>query len=349
MLKAQGRLEEAEQVYRQAIIDFPQDDVCRNGLAGVLLQRGKRAEAIALLEETIKAFPHGKVAKGFLQKVKAGESLPDICEVYKKDFVGKISKPKEFELGDIPLESAPSPAKIKVGLKEKNERETSVFETAGVEKKPPVEDNVEEKIGMTNLYRLASHMVDKEEERDRYKEKAFFLIKEALRKIPDNIPALLENGWLLLDESADNARDFFSDQLKRHPHVLGLHVGNLRYKGQKALKIDSQEWAGLFKNFPGSSMVINLEHTMHEMSHGNGSRIKALDNLRKQVARDTNQLPVSLRGNEKWAVSLVKQSLFGNINLGEPLTEDNLSPIIDNYKRHENLLKGIVEQCVSAI
>jgi hypothetical protein len=159
----------------------------------------------------------------------------------------------------------------------------------------------------------------------------------------------LENGWLLLDESADHARDFFSEQLKQHPHALGLHVGNLRYKGQKAITIDSQEWADLFKNFSGSSTVINLEHTLHEMSHGNGSRIKALDDLRKQVARDTNQLPVSLRGNEKWAVSLVKQSLFGNINLGEPLTEDSLSPIIDNYKRHEHLLKGIVEQCVSAI
>ena len=301
------------------------------------------------MEKTIKAFPHNKVARGFLQKVKAGESLPDICEVYKKDFVGKISKPKEFELGDTPLESASSPAKIKVGLKEKNEREASVFETAGVEKKPPAENNVEEKIGMTNLYRLASRTVGKEEEKEGYKEKAFSLIKEALQKTPDNIPALLEKGWLLLDEAADNASDFFADQLKRHPHVLGLHVGNLRYKGKKAIKIDSQEWADLFKNFSGNSTVINLEHTMHEMTHGNGARLNALDILKKQLTKDTNQLPASLRENEKWAVSLVKQSLFRNINLGETLTEDNLPPIIDNYKRHENTLRGIVEQCVSAI
>ncbi len=91
-----------------------------------------------------------------------GKTLKDL----EKDFVGKISKPKEFELGDTPLESASSPAKIKVGLKEKNEREASVFETAGVEKKPPAEDNVEEKIGMTNLYRLASRTVGKEEEKE---------------------------------------------------------------------------------------------------------------------------------------------------------------------------------------
>ncbi|MBF8275865.1 MAG: hypothetical protein HW390_938 [Candidatus Brocadiaceae bacterium] len=339
----------AEIIYRQAIVDFPKDDVCRNGLAGVLLQRGKRGDAIALLEETIKVFPHNKVAKEFLQKVTHGESIPDISKVYKDDFAGEKSKPREVEVGAKPVESAPFPTKTKIDIDEPGQKKPSELKTAGGEEEAPVEDNIEEKIGMTNLYRLESRTVDNEKEREGCKEKAFSLIKDALQKTPDNVPALLENGWLLLDEAADHARDFFSDQLKRHPHVLGLHLGNLRYKGQKAITINRQEWADLFENFSGSSTVINLERTLHEMSHGNGGRVTALDDLRRQLAKNTNQLPATLRENERWAVSLVKQSLFGNINLGESLTEDSIPPIIANYKRHEHLLKGIVEQCVSAI
>ena len=353
VLKALGRLEEAEQVYRQASIDFPKDGVCRTGLAGVLLQRGKRDEAIALLEETIKKFPRDKVAKEFLQKVKEGELLPDMSEVYKDESARNAFEVERVESGDMPRESAQVLSKIKFDLTVKTGRKVSVLETTGDEKRPPVEDEevdvVEEKIGMTNLYRLASRMVDLEEKRAGYKEKAFSLINEALQQTPDNIPALLENGWLLLDEAADNAGDFFAEQLKRHPHALGLHVGSLRYKDKKAIPIDNHEWAALSKDFSANSTVINLEHTLHEMAHGNGSRIKALDGLRKQLDRDTNQLPASLRDAETWAVSLVKQSLFSNINLGETLTEDNLQPITDNYQKHELMLKGIVEQCVSAI
>lgn len=67
----------------------------------------------------------------------------------------------------------------------------------------------------------------------------------------------------------------------------------LRYKDKKAIKIDSQEWDDLFENFSGSLTVINLEQTLHEMSHVNGARLRTLDILRKQLARDTNQLPAN--------------------------------------------------------
>ncbi|HIG93637.1 TPA: tetratricopeptide repeat protein [Candidatus Woesearchaeota archaeon] len=356
VLKAQNRLEEAEAVYRQAIVDFPESVFCHTGLAGILLQQRKRKEAIDLLEKTIKRFPYNKVAKKFLEKIHAGEALPDIQIVHREELMKNSPEFQKTELMQKPSEKVFLLLETKSVFEKEKQRKEHVPEKTSEETKspisaisgPPEGNSLEVETGMANLYRLASRMVS-EEEKEEYRRKAFSMLTAALNRMPDNIPALLENGWLLLDVKPKEAVGFFSLQLSRHPHLLGLHLGSLRFKSTKGERVERTQWDNMINSFSRNTTVIKLEHTMHELANGNGNKLAVLENLRKQLIRDMKQLPAFIQENEKWVVSVVKQSLFKDIKVEDSLTEDKLPHILDNHRKHENLLKGVVEQCASAV
>jgi len=210
-------------------------------------------------------------------------------------------------------------------------------------------EEIEAEIGITNIFRLASRWAEGEE-KEEYREYASSALQEVLGKAPNNINVLLEKGWWLLDQRPEEAEDFFSCHVEQYPHILGLRLGQLRAKSAKGEKGDPQQWGELTDAFSVNSTIINLEYGMQELLTGNGTTLGALEKLRKQIRReDVKQLPRSIQGSEKWAAAMVRQSLFGEIDVDNALTENDLPHISDNYKNHEATLKGIVEQCLSVV
>ncbi|MBW1616734.1 MAG: tetratricopeptide repeat protein [Deltaproteobacteria bacterium] len=69
ILKDNGKQEEAEAVYREAMEDFPNDPVCRTGLAEILKDNGKQEEAEAVYRKTIKDFPNDPVCRTGLAEI----------------------------------------------------------------------------------------------------------------------------------------------------------------------------------------------------------------------------------------------------------------------------------------
>jgi len=210
-------------------------------------------------------------------------------------------------------------------------------------------EEIEAEIGMTNLFRLASRWAEGKE-KEEYREYASSALLEVLGKAPNNITVLLEKGWWLLDQRPEEAEEFFSRHVEQYPHILGLRLGQLRAKSAKGEKGSPQKWDELTDTFSVNSTIINLECSMQELLTGNGTKLGVLEKLRRQIRReDVKQLPRSIQESEKWAATMVSQSLFGEINVDNPLTENDIPHISDNYKKHEATLKGIVEQCLSVI
>jgi len=90
VLRAQHRLSEAEEVYRQAVEDFPDDAVARSGLAEVLKPQGRLSEAEEVYRQAVEDFPDDAVARtGLAGVLKAQGRLGEAEEVYRqavKDF-----------------------------------------------------------------------------------------------------------------------------------------------------------------------------------------------------------------------------------------------------------------------
>ena len=85
VLKAQGRLSEAEEVYRQAVKDFPDDVVACTGLAEVLKAQGRLSEAEEVYRQAVKDFPDDVVAcTGLAEVLKAQGRLSEAEEVYRQ-------------------------------------------------------------------------------------------------------------------------------------------------------------------------------------------------------------------------------------------------------------------------
>ncbi len=85
VLKAAGCLEEAEQVYREAVDRFPDDEVARNGLAEVLKATDRLEEAEQVYRETVDRFPDDEVARnGLAEVLKAADRLEEAELVYRE-------------------------------------------------------------------------------------------------------------------------------------------------------------------------------------------------------------------------------------------------------------------------
>jgi tetratricopeptide (TPR) repeat protein len=85
VLKAQGRLVEAEQVYRETMKRFPEYEITRNGLAEVLKAQGRLVEAEQVYRETMKRFPEREIPRnGLAEVLKAQGRLPEAEQVYRE-------------------------------------------------------------------------------------------------------------------------------------------------------------------------------------------------------------------------------------------------------------------------
>jgi tetratricopeptide (TPR) repeat protein len=71
VLKAQGRLSEAEEVYRQAVEDFPDNVVARTGWAEVLKAQGRLSEAEEVYRQAVENFPESAYALSGLAYVRS--------------------------------------------------------------------------------------------------------------------------------------------------------------------------------------------------------------------------------------------------------------------------------------
>ncbi len=80
VLKAQGRLSEAEEVYRQAVKDFPDDVVACTGLAEVLKAQGRLSEAEEVYRQAVEDFPENAYVRNglaYLRTMQASRGLVD--------------------------------------------------------------------------------------------------------------------------------------------------------------------------------------------------------------------------------------------------------------------------------
>jgi len=80
VLKSQGRLNEAEEVYRQAVEDFPHDVVARTGLAEVLKSQGRLNEAEEVYRQAVEDFPHNLFVRTGLAYILGGNAVRNPAE-----------------------------------------------------------------------------------------------------------------------------------------------------------------------------------------------------------------------------------------------------------------------------
>lgn len=104
-----------------------------------------------------------------------------------------------------------------------------------------------------------------------------------------------------------------------------------------------------------------IESVRQALQHANDSilsipenlrqQLSALENLRQQIDTPLEVLPVTLRANEAWLRSTVKQRLFAKMDLTEPLTEKSVSQVLANYTNAQNnlILQGTVEQSLATV
>jgi len=370
------RLPEAEAIYRQAVKDFQNNPVCRVGLAVVLLkQRDKHAEGMRLLEETAKKFPTNLIAKGLLQKVKGEENL-DTIEVGFEN-ISEAALSTQAGAIEMAFEATPEEAlEISGPLNEQSvskvadSSKATVISEADERKKkeaPAKEDRLEAapamasmlkisddeqlkratEIGLANLYRLASRWAEGEQQ-ESYRKEALAACDQALAKAPDNAWALLAKGWWLLDQEPEKAYNFFTEHGERSQNVLGFQIGRLRaesFKGEKAL---AAQWNDLLQHHPRRRTILRLEHARQELFSHNGTTLPALEELRKQLTRNVQELPPIMWKNEEWVLSTVKESLFRGVDLENPLTEKAIPQVLANHAESETLLRGVVEQCLTS-
>ncbi|MCI5139980.1 MAG: tetratricopeptide repeat protein, partial [Candidatus Electrothrix sp. AR1] len=313
--KAQGELGTAEKVCRQAIIVFPHNAACRNVLAEVLLQAGEREEAVNLLQETVQKFPANSVARNFLKKIQSNEYISE-------DLLGDVETAQQAIM----------------------QSDEPYFDETSDEKQS---DDTEAEIGLISLYRQAGRRAA-EEERQQYCEKAASAFERIADKAAYNIPAQLEKGWWLLEQKPEEAEDFFSVQVKKHPNILGFRLGNMRFQCAKGGSTDTKQWNALVGSFSGSSTLVRLEQAMQELTYGNGNRLRVLENLRRRLGKGVEYLPASMRENEKWTRATLAHTLFQTVDTDRPLTENDISTITENYQTYKPLLQGTSEQCLAA-
>ncbi len=344
VLKRLGKLDEAENEYRQTKEAFPGDVVCRTGLAVVLVKQGQEDEAIAQLRETVEKFPGDKVAKGFLGKITSGETISEQDEkILEKEaqVLAQSDKIKPVQLEEPAEYILPPTAKriadvaqIEYGTdpdtKIEKEKDTSKLET---------------EIGKLYLDHWQSRRA---EDNEKYRTKLSTNLQKILEKASRNIPALLIKGIRLADENSQQAQDFLAQEAASFPNTLGFQLLALRVKGFVTKKIDNEEWNRLSQRFPGRSTVIKLEHTMYEMNQGNGSRIRELEQLRKQTLKQPSRLPLTLQKNDQWVTSSIKHRLFQDIDTSQPVTGQSFDTLERNFRVNEPVLKDIVEQCIGS-
>ncbi len=373
LLGQQGRYEIAETLYRQTMEDFPSNVVCRNGLTVVLVKLRQKDEAVALLRETLEKFPGNEVAKGFLEKIIAGKeiSAEDEKKLEKEisgfDYQVKPPVSYQFENGkEVIVESdkeAQAPKQMdeyvistvedriadvaKIQYNKELEKETPEPVTVKPSKEEVEIGKIEIELGEMSMVLWQSKKAKGKEMR-KYRAETSTALEKILKKAPQNIPALLAKGFWLADNDPDRAEEHLSQQAAAHPNTLGFHLMELRVKGFLNKEIDNAQWHDLMQSFPGRSTIVKLEHTLQEMGNGNGRRIHESEQLRKRILKKSASLPVSLRKNEEWVRSTIKQGLFKGIDISHPITGKSFDTVEKNFQKNQIMLKHTVEQSVSS-
>ncbi|CAK8720635.1 hypothetical protein GKODMF_12220 [Candidatus Electrothrix gigas] len=329
VLKALGKSEKAEEICRQAMRDFPQNAHCRCVLAKVLLQAGEKKDALALLNETVQKFPTNSVAKKFLAKFQKDEDIPELA----------AGDPETAQQDIMPGDDSQQ------GIPKAEYQTSSDLEDRSDENQP---DDTEPEIGLISLYRQASRQAAGEKQR-LYREKVASAFERVADKAAYNIPAQLEKGWWLLEQSPEQAEAFFSKQIKIHPNILGFRLGNMRSQYAKGDSTDTEQWNALTGNFTSRSTLVRLEQAMQELTYGNGNRLHVLENLRRRLRKGVENLPASVRENEKWTKATLTHTLFKTVGTDIPLTKSDLAIITKNYQEHKTLLQSTSEQCLAVV
>ena len=351
VLRAQGRFEDAEGVYRQAVKEFPDDPFCRNGLAVIWLRQGKRSESVRLLQETVKQF-NDPVARALLESLKESQEDLDAIEVAYEELRAPMVQPEQRPS----IEERRPLQEPGVDSEQKREREradivesddafpvpSSTFAADG--------DGMSETyIGLANLYRLAARRAEGEE-KERYERGFAEACQKALTDSPNNVFALLEQGFWMLDDDPEEAKAFFAERIHngKRSHVLGFHMGHLQSRVEQGETVARKEWKALRDMFPNRRTLIMLANVSAELCHVNGTLLPLLDMLRRQMRADLEALPIVLRENEKWLRSTAERRLFTDIDLSGQFTEEVVQTVSENAAKSDLTLRGTLEQSLAS-
>jgi tetratricopeptide (TPR) repeat protein len=315
VLKMQGDLDEAEAVCHQAMEDFPSNVYCRNVLAGVLLQAGKREAAIALIEETKRKFPQDKTAAWFFEKFTSGQTdeLPELADT-----------PAVFSCAAEEDDSFADFAAIP----------TAAAQDLPTETEELAEDTQETALGLLNLHRQA-----------RDYEAAQANMDKLLARNPDSIsiPARLEQGLLYLaQDKAEAAADHFRRQSKLHPNAPSFQIGLQRAQAALSNIPDEQRFQELAKQYPVKETIIRVEQFRLVPS------VDAAKLLHHRINKGLSLIPLAERGHEKWFQETVQQTVFKGIDFRAPFTKDDLPKLVENCHNHASRLISATDQCLLA-
>ena len=341
VLRKMGRLQEAEELYRQTMSAFPHNVICRTGLAMILFQQHNPEESRRLLTETLQEFPQNKVAHEFMEKVFQNKNDIDI-ELFETEDLDETedhnSITEEFE--------TPNNLSDQYEFTDKQKDATLTSDDIDVTTNL---HNIEAKIGMINLFRLANKRVDGAK-KDEYNQKILSGFENLFEKTQPNIPAFIEKGWWLADETPEKAVDFYNSTIQNHPNVLGFHLGLFRSQHITGInQNDNGHWETLINQFPARKTIIKLEQSLHYLESQSETDETPLEDLRSQVKRDIKNIPAAIQPNEKWVRDFVQKELFENLSIDNIVTQNSMPQIRKNFQKHKNTLKGIVEQSVEAV
>ena len=345
----QGKLKEAEEVYRQAINAFPTIAYFRTGLSEVLESQGKIAEAEQVYHQAIKDLSQEPVIRTNLAKFLINQGkLPEAEEVYRQAMENFPQNPycciglTEVLKAQGKLEEAEEVNRRAIeDLSQDPVYRTGLAETLNTQAK------VAQQVGMLNLYRLALRRA-KRKDKIRYNQQFTNACNEILADQPNNTLAIQEKGFWLLDHNPEEAASFFYEQLtKGMLNVLGFSLGYLQALIRNGKSVPGKEWENLVDRFSSKRTLIFLERAIEDLHQPNGTTLKALEALRKRISSHLDSLPKALQENEKWLRVSVADRLFANIPRNDPLKEEVLPLVFENYKRHGLVLQGVLEQSIA--
>jgi tetratricopeptide (TPR) repeat protein len=235
ILKESGRLAEAEAIYRQAIEDFPTNSFVRNGLAELLKETGRLAEAEAIYRQAIMDFPNNAVARtGLAEILKETGHLAEAEAVYRQAMV------------DFPTNSF-----VRNGLAELLKETGRLIEAAAVYRQAMVDfpTNAIAPIGLAAVLRLQG---------SGHWEEALGLVERVSRGGQNRSAALAEKGrllermerWTEAAESFETSRSF-SRPLESPPSGELGSLADQETEGPNELKVEEEKVPGRPPQAPG--------------------------------------------------------------------------------------------------
>jgi tetratricopeptide (TPR) repeat protein len=195
VLKAQGRLADAEAIYRDTVQRFPKDVVARNGLGEVLKVQGRLADAESIYRDTVQRFPEDVVARNGLGEVLKAQERLDEAEATYRDTVHRF----------------PQDVFARTGLGEVLKAQGRLDDAEAIYRDTVhrFPEDVVARTGLGEMLKAQGQLADAET-----------IYRDTIQRFPENVVARTGLGEVLKSEGRlTEAREIYEEAVERFPQA----------------------------------------------------------------------------------------------------------------------------------